>query len=640
MKKIYFLFVAVLLFASCSAPKDPFQKNSLSDSVSVKDDDTTPKDRTITINLYGTSNNQTRYVGTKLDGERVFRFQWEQGDKINLVYYQNGVCHKATDVKVLEIENNIATIKPIVPSQININMPYDIYGFVGNASWKEPFTQGNPPSIEIYANDHATTNYMQVTKNIPLYFSLKNVTSTVVSTSLNHLGMIVAVSIANNSSHNNPETVDVKKLSLRITDANNKTSIPKPTDGKYTFSFKGNSGEEKLESLDINCSGTISRGDEKTFYNWVYYPSEYNMTNTKTVFDVYANGKIYTLVGEIPAKKQTAGLSFNYCASFYEGKMYAMPAVPSEIRGNEWMKHIENDRPFLSLLLTGTHDAATYANGWSSGFGYVKCQDKDFAKQFACGVRALDLRPKGNQNNKDVLIYHGPISTGINMSKAFNDAIDFLDQNPSETIVFLIKDENSNGGKDIEWGIKYLVDANQRYIYQKSLSKNTKLSDVRGKIILIFRDELLAYTNKKMYVGGWKDNAEIYAANISEIGLTPDRQNWTYSGLFPVILEDNYKKPDKDDKIRFYKQALQTALDNNMWNLSYLSANGAPFGWNPWQYAEYINPRITEYYKREVDVNYSGITFVDFAGYKDGSHNGEELVRQMYLNNFKKPWNN
>lgn len=642
MKKIYFVFVAVLLFASCSAPKDPFQENNISDSVYPNDSDISQGDRNITINLYGNSNNQTRYVGTKLNGQRSFQFQWEDGDKVNMVYYQDGISYKVDNIKISEILGNHATIKPTIPSQIKTDRPFNIYGFIGNASWKEPFIPGNPPSMLIWENNYAIRDYMNASKNIPLYFSMENVTSTTVNATLNHLGMIVSVSIVNNSSSTSPENIDIKKLSLKILGANGQMSIPKSDKGMYTFSFAGNKMGDKVESLDLNCNGIIKRGEEASFYTWIYYPSEYNINNIKTVFDVYANGKIYSLIGEIPAKRQTAGLSFNYCASFYDGKMYAMPAVPSEIRGNEWMKHIEDERPFLSLLLTGTHDAATYNNGWSDGLKLVKCQDKDFTKQFACGVRALDLRPKGNQNNKDVLIYHGPISTGIYMSDAFNKSIEFLKENPSETIVFLIKDENSNGGKDIEWGIKYIVDYYKDYIYQNDITPNTKLSDVRGKIILIFRDELLAYTNKKMYVGGWPDNTEFAVKGISKIGLSPDRQYWTYSGLFPVILEDNYKKPDKDDKIRFYKHALQTALDNDIWNLSYLSASGSglpPFVWTPWQYAEYINPRITEYYKREVDVNYNGITFVDFAGYNYYDHNGEELVKQMYLNNFKKPWN-
>lgn len=635
MKKYIFL-IASVVFVSCSSPKDPFENNrtEVTDKVDNSQADTVL--RTITISLSNGAGSNARLIGNKMDNSRGIYFTWSDTDEINLVYSQNGRCYKSSPLRVMDIENNWATIKPVVPQGIDMRQPFDIYGFVGKrASWVEPIS-GAVPSLNIQQPTTAITDIREATKEIPMYFSLKNVTTDMVNGTLHHLGMMVAVSVVNNTNHTNPQSLDVSKVVLFMRNGANST-IPKSQNGQYTFNFTNNIAE-KVDQLEFKCMGrTLSRRDEATYYSWVYYPDVYNTNNVDVSFDVYANGRKFSLVGSHNVKSQSTGLSYNYCASYYEDKMYAIKAVPNEIKGSEWMKHIEDDRPFLSLLLTGTHDAATFNNNWGAGLGYVKCQDKSFTEQFNCGVRALDLRPKVNKNNNDIEIYHGPRATGIFMSQAFNDAISFLKKNPSETVLFLIKDENSEGGKSINLPMVSLITKYESHIYRKDVNWNTKLSDVRGKIILLFRDELIANTNSLMYVGGWPDNTTFANKGIYKI-IGGSQDNWNYSFLFEVILEDNYSGPTKENKVRHYKYAVQQSIEQKTWNLSYLSATKI-LGWGPWDYAYWINPHITEYYKNEVDVNYNGITFVDFAGYNSGNHNGEELVRQMYLNNFKKPWN-
>lgn len=635
MKKYIFLITAVVAFFSCSSPRDPFETNRAEVTDKVDNTHADTGSRTLTISLSNGAGSNARLIGNKMENSRGIYFTWSATDEINLVYSQNGRCYKASPLRIVEIENNSATIKPVVPQGIDMEKPFDIYGFVGKrASWVEPIS-GAVPSLKILQPTTATTNIEDATREIPMYFSLKNVTTDMVNGTLHHLGMMVAVSIVNNTNHTNPQSLDVSKVVLFMKNGTNST-IPKSQNGQYTFDFTNNIAE-KVDQLEFKCMGrTLSRRNEATYYSWVYYPDVYNTNNVDVSFDVYANGRKFSLVGSHNIKSQSTGLSYNYCASYYEDQMYAIKAVPREIKGSEWMKHIEDDRPFLSLLLTGTHDAATFNNNWGAALGYVKCQDKSFTEQFNCGVRALDLRPKWNKDNTDIEIYHGPRGTGIFMSQAFNDAISFLKKNPSETVLFLIKDENSKGGNDIVEPMKYLVDYYKDKIYQKDIKPETKLSDVRGKIILLFRDELLANKNNKMYVGGWPDNVVFEIKGVYKIGGSQGA--WVYSGLFPVILEDNYSGPTKEDKVKNYKKAVQQSFEQKIWNLSYLSATKI-FGWGPWEYAQWINPHITDYYKNEVDVNYNGITFMDFAGYNDGSHNGEELVRQMYLNNFKKPWN-
>lgn len=622
MKKYIFIIIAISALFSCSSPKDPFGDRGDLGKIN-------PREMTIKL----TTNNNTRVIGSKMENSRGIKFTWSPTDKVYTVYSQDGKCYKTPPLNVLEIDNNYATVKPIIPTEIDRSRPFDIYGYVGNmASWVEPFS-GGVPSLSIQKTTQAFTSVEEATKDIPLYFVINNANSDILNVvNMHHLGMMVAVSIVNNTNHTNPINLNINKLSLFITDENNEPTLPKAQSGTFVYSLDGSTTTtDKNFSLDLNCTGSITRGNEISFYSWVYYPEDCNVDNVNIGFDIYANGKKYPLQKSHEIRRQATGFSYNYCASYYEDKMENIKAVPSEIKGNNWMKYIDDNRPFLSLLLVGTHDAATYGNS-----GIAQCQGVDIKSQLNSGVRSLDLRPKKNKDNNDIYIYHGIASTGVLMSQVFDNTIEFLKENPQETVLFLIKDENSKGGKDINLPMLALVTKYERYIYRTDVTTNTKLSDVRGKIILLFRDELIANTNNLMYVGGWPDNTSYAVKGVYKIpGGSND--NWSYKNLFITILEDNYSRPDKDNKIKLYKNAIDESFKQKIWNISYLSANGGLFGWTPWNYAYYINPRITSFYRDEVDVNYNGVTFVDYAGYEYGSnYKGTELVRQLYLNNFKK----
>ncbi|KAH6685714.1 phosphatidylinositol-specific phospholipase C [Plectosphaerella plurivora] len=100
-----------------------------------------------------------------------------------------------------------------------------------------------------------------------------------------------------------------------------------------------------------------------------------------------------------------------------------------------WMKHIPDETNLTSLSIPGTHDTLTYDITHES----YQCQNHDLRTQMRAGMRYLDIR--GRLVNDTIQIYHASRFTGYSYGDVLLDVFDFLEKNPSETIVMRLKDE-------------------------------------------------------------------------------------------------------------------------------------------------------------------------------------------------------
>lgn len=100
-----------------------------------------------------------------------------------------------------------------------------------------------------------------------------------------------------------------------------------------------------------------------------------------------------------------------------------------------WMRHIHDDTNLTSLSIPGTHDTLTY-DIEHEGF---QCQNHDLRTQMRAGMRYLDIR--GRLVNDTIQIYHASRFTGYSYTDVLLDVFDFLEENPSETIIMRMKDE-------------------------------------------------------------------------------------------------------------------------------------------------------------------------------------------------------
>ncbi|MCR5843958.1 MAG: hypothetical protein K6G66_08375 [Oscillospiraceae bacterium] len=115
----------------------------------------------------------------------------------------------------------------------------------------------------------------------------------------------------------------------------------------------------------------------------------------------------------------------------------------------DWMKRLPNDFVLSDILIPGTHDSATrYVQlPWFS-----KCQDLSISEQLEAGYRYLDIRLGDVKKGADYPpLMHGftkcktrPLGGTLTLDQVLADCYGFLNQHPSETILFAVKHEHGD----------------------------------------------------------------------------------------------------------------------------------------------------------------------------------------------------
>nr|XP_019009603.1 uncharacterized protein I206_05161 [Kwoniella pini CBS 10737]OCF48384.1 hypothetical protein I206_05161 [Kwoniella pini CBS 10737] len=171
-----------------------------------------------------------------------------------------------------------------------------------------------------------------------------------------------------------------------------------------------------------------------------------------------------------------------------------------------WMSKISDDTKLIDISIPGTHDTASWNYTPLKQIEYLKytnliypssiykCNKESIFKQLQSGNRAFDLRiglsPK---NSNDLIFFHSEAILDLNSK--FEDILfgfwRFLDENPTETLIISIKDENSTFGSYniLQQNIYNTLTTNQAKIYinpTESIS-SINLSSVRGKMVILRR---------------------------------------------------------------------------------------------------------------------------------------------------------
>ena len=193
-----------------------------------------------------------------------------------------------------------------------------------------------------------------------------------------------------------------------------------------------------------------------------------------------------------------------------------------------------NDNLYISQLsLPGAHDAATET------LSIGKCQDKDLAGLWDAGVRVFDLRPT---DGNGCPIYHGVLSTGINLTQALTTITGRLQSNPQEFAIVLMRNENDKGSTD-NWKTRVTSVMNSFSSYVIPFNNNLRLGDVRGKVIVLSRD----YFADGYTIGGWGGEPQIYE-------VLPNGD-----GAFRFHVQDYYEVKNATTKQNVIKSLLDEA---------------------------------------------------------------------------------
>ncbi len=231
--------------------------------------------------------------------------------------------------------------------------------------------------------------------------------------------------------------------------------------------------------------------------------------------------------------------NFRIFITTFVGFVCSIGSSVAQVDLKQWMADL-NDNIFVAQMsLPGAHDAA--AKGILSGV----CQDKDIAGLWDAGVRVFDLRPTDNGN--DCTIYHGILPTGVTLKEALTTISGRLTSNSSDFAIVLMRNENDGSN----WATKVAAVINQ-FSNIIPFSKDLRLGDVRGKIIVLSRD----YFAEGYKIDYWSDNTtrDVKSANGVDF-----------------VVQDDYQVEDATAKSTAITNLLTEARTNNSTNRMFIN---------------------------------------------------------------------
>lgn len=263
------------------------------------------------------------------------------------------------------------------------------------------------------------------------------------------------------------------------------------------------------------------------------------------------------------------------------------------VTSNNWMSGIDGNKPLGRLSIPGTHDSGAR---YEPVAGTAKCQNLSIEEQLNYGVRYLDIRCRSVKNS--FAIHHGSVYQHLNFNDVIQTCINFLNSNPSETIIMSVKEEyeSSNSSMSFEDIFLSYVNRNPERWYLGEYVP--ELKDVRGKIVLLRR-----FNSSRLPMGinasPWKDNAVFAIDNAANLRI-----------------QDCYNVKNINDKWNAieYSYNYAKASNDNCLFINYTSGYMSKFLGIPniTSLSNNINPKINDYFSRNTKGRF-GITAMDFA---------------------------
>lgn len=357
-----------------------------------------------------------------------------------------------------------------------------------------------------------------------------------------------------------------------------------------------------------------------------------------------------------------------------------LPSVYTPISGSNWITPLDDDIYVSQLSIPGTHDAATMNCALNSG----KCQDLSITQQLEMGIRFFDLRPVGSSSwggladgGDDLNIYHGSVNCNITLQAIFDEFNTFLDNNPGEFIITLMRWEEEslqiNGETRFNEDMNKFV-ATERYTkHALPLDKvkyDVTIGEMRGKILNIMRpnqgtnpDGYFATTAPigMTFISGFPGS---HATGTQQAYCKPKYVNygsdqWGSRTDWIVYCQNYYEVPNNSTEIENKIEAIKTYLkhaqaqaeaDGNVWVMNHCSGylGTVAVGDVYKALANRVNPEIYNYILQQSTdaagnykpVGSTGIMLLDFVGSRvSASANvtvyGDLLPQTIIDNNYK-----
>lgn len=302
----------------------------------------------------------------------------------------------------------------------------------------------------------------------------------------------------------------------------------------------------------------------------------------------------------------------------------------------DWMSQLPDSTKVRNLSIPGSHDSAS--SGVGTTLGGAKTQAYKISEQWDKGARAFDLRP-----NKNMDIYHGIASCNTSMKDVFETVVSKISDS-KEFAIFIIRYEEEadkgllgTGKTDrplFTSNLKSLLETYRDYTVE--FSPSLKVKNVRGKIVVLVRDEfdsdlaasvrnynssqnLNDQKNASMSMG--RTRVRLYVQDCFEYESNDVKQNMiksmvdessanTYYPMWVVNHTSGYQgTSSSDSKVKDNAKAMNAYLAD------YLTNNGVAT-----RAADEVNGK-------------TGIVLMDYAGHDD--YSGQKLIDAVINQNQK-----
>lgn len=308
-------------------------------------------------------------------------------------------------------------------------------------------------------------------------------------------------------------------------------------------------------------------------------------------------------------------------------------AVYSSAKLNAWMQQLKNETLLSSLSIPGTHNSPTCYVAAPS----VRCQAVSPREQLENGVRFFDIRVQPQHPDDpardELILVHGVFPISLTGNKYFRDLLnevnEFLDRNPSETLIVSLKREGPGQHTDEQLSRilydHYAHPDNSRWYTEPRIPT---LGEVRGKIILVRRFAIENRLKEQHDGRGWGIDADGWADNTPH--AICHSGHLCIQDFYEVLETENIGKKiqyvieqiDRASVTRYPFGALEKTLEasrNHPFYINFLS--GSNF-WKvhtwPERIAAKLNPATVDYLCRkhsEKDGDWStGILVTDWVG--------------------------
>lgn len=307
-----------------------------------------------------------------------------------------------------------------------------------------------------------------------------------------------------------------------------------------------------------------------------------------------------------------------------------------------WMKDHSDDTPLNALSIPGTHNSPTCHKALPS----VRCQAVSPKEQLENGIRFFDVRLQvddpDDKKSDELILVHSVFPIALSGSKKFRplyeEILDFLRKNPSETVVLSVKREGTGDATDANLAQRL----HDHYINEENWVVDSgipTLGGARGKIVL-FRRFKLNDEIRKLYGNASGINAQDWADNTAN-SQSGDVQ---VQDFYEVQETDNIEKKTKyvcdhceraaTTVVPVVTASVGQGENHGPLFVNFLSAsNFWKTGCWPEKVAAKINPAVTQFLCQQFETNANapkrggstGVLVCDWVG-EDGNW---DLIRAI-----------